>query len=112
MEICAECGRRYDGDAEVCPECGASPEGGRAELLWRPLSPVYRAPDEIAAIAVRHVLEGAGIASWARSIQIPWYDNLMKFARGYWGDVLVAEPDRERALRVVGEYLERVSGRA
>jgi hypothetical protein len=113
MRICPECGRRHEERLDACPECGTSfePEP-EAMPPWRPLANVYRAPDEIAAIAVKYVLEGAGITSWARSIQIPWYDNLMKFARGYWGDILVAEEDREDALRVVGEYLDRVAGRA
>lgn len=107
--ICPECGRGREEKAEACPECGTEDRAAEPPP-WRPLAAVYRAPDEIAAIAVGHVLESAGITPWLRSIQIPWYDSIMKVARGYWGDVLVAEEDRERAIRVVVEYLARVDG--
>jgi hypothetical protein len=109
--ICPECGCNSDRGDAPCPECGgAVEEVDAAPPGWRSLAAVYRAPDEIAAIAVGHVLESAGITPWLRSIQIPWYDSIMKVARGYWGDVLVADEDRERAVRVVGEYLARVDG--
>jgi hypothetical protein len=107
--ICPECGHGND-EAGDCAECGA-PEGEARDdpPEWQPLASVYRAPDEFAAIAVGHVLETAGITPWVRSIQIPWYDSIMKTARGYWGDVLVAEQDREAALRIVNEFLARVA---
>jgi hypothetical protein len=71
----------------------------------RPFVLVYRAPDEVAAISVRHFLEDAGIRCWVRSIQIPWYDGIMRTARGYWGDVFVAGEDGAEAAEVVGAYL-------
>lgn len=66
---------------------------------------VYKAPDEFSAITIKETLEGQGISAMIRSVQIPWYDNVMQRATGVWGEILVAEERRKEAERIIKEYL-------
>jgi hypothetical protein len=112
MEICPNCGMGSH-DQGFCLECGvklaplpdtnedhADPEPDR-ELRT---CAVYKAPDEISAITVHKILESEGIPAWIQSIQIPWYDGIMKMVEGYWGKVIVFEDQEDSARRVIEEY--------
>ncbi|HET9232986.1 MAG TPA: DUF2007 domain-containing protein [Candidatus Eisenbacteria bacterium] len=65
---------------------------------------VYKAPDEISAITLQKVLESEGVRAWIQSIQVPWYDGIMKMVEGYWGKVMVFEDQEAEAHRVIEDY--------
>ena len=67
---------------------------------------VWKIEDETQGVLLQNVLEGEGIESELRSVQIPWMDGIMKSARGYWGDLMVFERDREKARHIIEEYLD------
>jgi len=110
MEICPNCGMGSH-DQGFCLECGMKlnpapepaedPRDPDRQLRTRA---VYKAPDELSAITVHKVLESEGIPSWIQSIQIPWYDGIMKMVEGYWGKVIVFEDQEETARQVIEEY--------
>jgi hypothetical protein len=111
MEICPNCGTGAS-EKEFCLECGIrlnlpgddAPEPGfDRELATKA---VYKAPDEITAITLQKVLESEGIRAWTQSIQMPWYDGIMKMVEGYWGKVVVFEDQEEEAQRVIEDYLK------
>jgi hypothetical protein len=110
MVICPNCGMGSE-DRDFCLECGmkVNHEGGHEsergpdrELCTKA---VYKAPDEISAITLQKVLESEGIRAWIQSIQIPWYDGIMKMVEGYWGKVMVFEDQEDEARRVIEDYL-------
>jgi hypothetical protein len=68
---------------------------------------VYRAPTENLAYIVKGVLEDEGISVSLRSLQIPWYDGIMRMGEGYWGDILVFEDDAVRAREIIKSYEDR-----
>ncbi|MEN6371865.1 MAG: DUF2007 domain-containing protein [Armatimonadota bacterium] len=68
---------------------------------------VYRAPTETLAYIVKGVLEDEGIEASLKSLQIPWYDGIMRMGEGYWGDVLVLEGDANRAREIIKSYEDR-----
>lgn len=68
---------------------------------------VYRAPTENLAHIVKGVLEDEGIAVALKSLQIPWYDGIMRMAEGYWGDVLVLDGDADSAREIIKSYKDR-----
>jgi hypothetical protein len=115
MEICPNCGLGSH-DKEFCLECGVkvvdvppieeeeSPQPDR-ELRTKA---VYKAPDELAAITLQKVLEAEGIPAWIQSIQIPWYDGIMKMVEGYWGKVVVFEDQEDAARKVIEDYLKNL----
>ena len=113
MEICPNCGMGSH-DKGFCLECGvkvtsmsSSPDQTKPapdrELCTKA---VYKAPDELAALTVQKVLEAEGIRAWIQSIQIPWYDGIMKMVEGYWGKVVVFEDEEEAAQRAIEDYLK------
>lgn len=112
MVICPNCGLGSH-DKEFCLECGVrvnpSPVEEKAvlapdrELQTRA---VYKAPDELAAITMQKVLESEGIESWIQSVQVPWYDGIMKMVEGYWGKVVVFEDQEEAAGKVIENFLK------
>lgn len=65
---------------------------------------VYKAADEFSAITIKETLESQGISAMIRSVQIPWYDNIMQRATGVWGEILVAEEREREARKVIEEY--------
>jgi|GEM_PF-943803 hypothetical protein len=110
MVICPNCGMGSD-DRDFCLECGVkvTHEGGEHEVDFAPdrelrTKAVYKAPDEISAITLQKVLESEGIRAWIQSIQVPWYDGIMKMVEGYWGKVMVFEDQEPNARRVMEEY--------
>jgi hypothetical protein len=111
MEICPNCGTGASG-REFCLECGVkvnAPEEEPAKPRFdRELrtKAVYKAPDEITAITLQKVLESAGIQAWTQSIQVPWYDGIMKMVEGYWGKVMVFEDQEAEARSVIDAYLK------
>lgn len=70
---------------------------------------VYRAPTESIANIVKGILESAGIAVMLKSMQIPWYDGIMRMGEGYWGDILVAEDDADEAKDIIKSYEDKGS---
>jgi hypothetical protein len=65
---------------------------------------VYRAPNEDTAMIIRGILESEGIPVTLKSAQIPWYDGIMVMGEGYWGDVMVAPENAQRARDIVHAY--------
>jgi Putative prokaryotic signal transducing protein len=114
MEICPNCGMGSEGK-DFCLECGvkmapSAPEevsesGPDREL--RTMA-VYKAPDEITAITLQKVLESEGIPAFIQSVQLPWYDGIMKMVEGYWGKVVVFEDQEEEARRVIEDYFRNL----
>jgi hypothetical protein len=117
---CPNCRSEFDDEAAVCWSCRsrlveqlppAEPleieedADAREERVWVDLRPAYFAQDEFSAMAVQRVLDDAEIESHIRSVQIPWADGIMRNIKGYWGQVLVAPEDYERAHALVEEYL-------
>ena len=112
MVICPNCGLGSH-DKEFCLECGVrvnpSPVEEETELAPdRELQTraVYKAPDELAAITLQKVLESEGIPSWIQSVQVPWYDGIMKMVEGYWGKVVVFEDQEEAAREVIEDFMK------
>ena len=109
MVICPNCGMGSD-DRDFCLECGVKvTHEGEHEVEVPPdrelrTKAVYKAPDEISAITLQKVLESEGIRAWIQSIQVPWYDGIMKMVEGYWGKVMVFEDQEPEARRVMEEY--------
>jgi Putative prokaryotic signal transducing protein len=110
MVICPNCGMGSD-DRDFCLECGVkvTHEEDQHEVDVAPdrelrTKAVYKAPDEISAITLQKVLESEGIRAWIQSIQVPWYDGIMKMVEGYWGKVMVFEDQEADARRVMEEY--------
>jgi hypothetical protein len=93
-DFCLECGVKVTHEHEV----DSPPD---RELRTKA---VYKAPDEISAITLQKVLESEGIRAWIQSIQVPWYDGIMKMVEGYWGKVMVFEDQEPDARRVMEEY--------
>ena len=62
-----------------------------------------RIANEHEAELLRQALENVGIHPFIKAQQIPWYDGLLAFAEGYFGDLYVLAKDRERAQTVVNE---------
>ncbi|HEV8353868.1 MAG TPA: dihydrodipicolinate synthase family protein [bacterium] len=71
---------------------------------------VHQAASESEAMFVQRILEEAGIPAILRSRQVPGYGEIIRGAFGYWGDVLVAVDDRERAEQHVATYLRVMKG--
>jgi len=69
---------------------------------------VHKAFTEIEAISVRAMLESQGIEAAVRSRQIPMYDGIARVYNPIWGYVMVLESERERAERLVEEYLAEI----
>jgi hypothetical protein len=67
---------------------------------------VYRAPDELSGVTIRSLLEDKGIKAVLKSSQIPWYDNIMISALGYWGEVLVRNEDKQKAENIIKDFLK------
>lgn len=66
---------------------------------------VFEAPNEIAALAIKDALQDAGIDAMIRSRQVPWLDGVMSMVVGYWGDVMTAQHDCDRAKITIESYL-------
>jgi hypothetical protein len=111
---CPLCRSEYEDDVAVCWNCRVhlvdklEPEEG--ERVWVHLMPVYQAPDEFSALAVQRVLLESEIGGQVRSAQIPGIEGIMKNIKGYWGQVLVAPEDYDRARELVADYLRSLEG--
>ena len=79
---------------------GLGPQtNGEVELVE-----VYRAPDEVTAIALCGRLESAGIPAAVQSLEsfgYEWGD----LGRGYWGKVFVRKEDADKAERIIEEAI-------
>jgi hypothetical protein len=62
-----------------------------------------RIANEHEAELLRQALENVGIHPFIKAQQIPWYDGILAFAEGYYGDLYVLAKDREKAQAVVNE---------
>src|SRR3989337_2522314 len=83
---------------------------GIGALLPHDYARVHQAATESEAMFVQRVLDEAGIPAVVRSRQVPGYAEIIRGAIGYWGDVLVAVDDRERAEAHLGTYLRMMKG--
>ena len=61
----------------------------------------WRAASAEEAYAVAEALERAGLEAMVRDGQVPWFDGVMVFGQGYWGDVFVFKKDLARAETVL-----------
>jgi hypothetical protein len=67
---------------------------------------VYKAPNELAAVTIRSLLEEQGYPALIRSFQVPMYDSIAMMMRPHWGEVLVPEEVAEEAHEIVNDYLQ------
>lgn len=67
---------------------------------------VLDAQSEVEAITIRSFLESQGIEAAIRSRQIPMYNGIAKIFNPVWGYVMVMEPDREKAMGLIEDYME------
>jgi len=67
---------------------------------------IYKVPDEVTGVTLKSLLEEQGIKAILRSSQIPWLDNIMTKALGYWGEILVKEEDRDKAKNIIKDFLK------
>jgi hypothetical protein len=67
---------------------------------------VLEANNELEAITIQAFLESQGIKAAIRSRQIPMYDGIAKVWNPVWGYVMVMEEDREKAERLIVEYMD------
>jgi len=65
---------------------------------------VYRAADEMTANIVKGILESEGIPVTIQSRQVPWMDGVMTMGEGFYGDLLVAADEAERARMIIEIY--------
>ncbi|MBN2588068.1 MAG: DUF2007 domain-containing protein [Candidatus Fermentibacteraceae bacterium] len=70
---------------------------------------VLEANNELEAITIQAFLESQGIEAAIRSRQIPMYDGIAKVWNPVWGYVMVMEEDREKAERLIVEYMDSCS---
>ena len=106
MPFCPKCRSEYREGAEECSICQVPlvdelpPEtAGKVELVE-----VYRAPDEVTAIALAGRLESAGMPATVQSLEsyvYEWGD----LGRGYWGKIFVRKEDAEAALRIIEDAI-------
>ena len=71
---------------------------------------VFEAEDEMEAMAIQSLLEGAGIEAAVRSRQIPMFDGVAKVYNPVWGHVLVLEGKLEEARELIAGYLDALDG--
>ncbi len=69
---------------------------------------VHEATSEFEAIAIRDVLEAAGIPVLTRSRLMPGYEVpiIVGGEAGVYADIMVLSQHNEKARRVIAEYLE------
>jgi hypothetical protein len=67
---------------------------------------VYRPKDELQGKILEGVMKGEEIPCYLRSRQIPWMDDIMEFAEGYWGELFVPKEYVDRAKTIITTYLE------
>jgi 4-hydroxy-tetrahydrodipicolinate synthase len=95
-------------------KAGRGPQQGNAvsleDFLPRDYARVHMAASESEAMFVQRILQEAGIPAILRSRQVPGYGEIIRGAFGFWGDVLVAVDDRERAEEHVATYLRVMKG--
>lgn len=108
--ICIRC-RTARSEGWVCPMCEPQPgdaehdeEEGEAPE-WCELSPVFEAPNEIAAISIQAVLEEEGVPAVVRSTLVPNYGAVAMTLAGCWGWVLVPADEAARGRSIVEAYL-------
>jgi hypothetical protein len=110
MPFCPECKTEYRPGFKTCSDCGArlvpglSPEQENRDLEQE-LVPVFDPPDHLICHSLAALLEDNGIHCVIKSEQIPMYDGVTGMLRNRWGRLLVLENDRERAERLINEYL-------
>jgi len=120
--------RTQDGtvDAEVyvptwCAEATTLPQDpppwgalGRSLRRWiygeaSALVVAHAARTQVEAEVLRDVLHEAGIPVLVRPRGIPGYEGIVERAQGVWADLLVAEPDLDRAQAVIDEFFRSSS---
>jgi len=118
MRYCPNCHAEIEDEyCEYCPQCGAKLTSvsieddeelstmGFISYGEEPVA-VYSAPDELSARMIESLLEKEGIECVVRSNQISMYDSIAMMMEPFWGDVLVAPSDYDRAKMIIEEYLE------
>lgn len=68
---------------------------------------VYKPENEYLALSLKQLLEDEDVPAVIESEQIPWYDNIMATAKGYWGKLLVPEDRKKKASKIIEAFLER-----
>nr|MDQ2733243.1 DUF2007 domain-containing protein [Armatimonadota bacterium] len=103
MVTCPQCGKEYSDSSTGCPSCTSHPARYGPEHDLHLVS-VYPAQDETSAHLVHGALVGNGVPAYIHSEQAPMFGTILEVDRGCWGEVMVPENYRDRALEVIGVY--------
>jgi len=107
MPWCPKCGKEYPPEETDCEDCNAvlesAPPQGVDLRDYADMVPVCYLENEIEGPLLQDILEESGIHSIIRSYKIPGYD-LLECGTSNWGELLVLEPDLEKATKLLDEY--------
>lgn len=103
MVSCPQCGNEYTDNGTGCPNCIVHPARYGPEHDLKLVS-VYSAQDEASARLVQGALVGNGVPAHLHTEQAAMFGTILEMDRGCWGEVMVPEPYRDRALEVIGIY--------
>lgn len=107
MPWCPQCKYEYKPGKKNCPDCGSTLVDKPPETKLRDIKLVraYQASNELEAITIKSFLEKEKIPATIRSLQIPWFDNIVSAGCGVWGEILVSSSDLNRSKEIISDYL-------
>lgn len=107
MPWCPQCKYEYKPGKKICPDCGSTLVDKLPETKLRDIKLVraYQASNELEAITIKSLLEKERIPATIRSLQIPWFDNIVSAGCGVWGEILVSSSDLNRSKEIISDYL-------
>ncbi|MBN1595554.1 hypothetical protein JW933_06475 [candidate division FCPU426 bacterium] len=106
MPFCPKCGYEYRPSMSRCPDCdetlvAALPpdQGGLIETVE-----LCKVPDEVTGMAVQAYLLEAGIDANLRDMRASFYANVLANMQGYWGTIIIAKTDEQKARQIYKEF--------
>jgi len=104
MPFCPKCGYAYNADVRVCPDCdeqlvSALPLDPNQGELFETVE-LCKVPDEITGMALHSFLLEAGIDANLQDMRASFYGNVLSGIQGFWGKIIVAKQDEEKAREV------------
>lgn len=112
MPFCPECRAEYIEGTERCPDCNVllvDELPPKDVLEYVELVEIASAPDEVSGVMMKGILENSGIDAVLRAAKIPWYNGIAStWSEYYWGYILVPIEEKERAKKILDEYLESI----